>query len=46
MSRSPNPLSCKSWESGEELGLELDDDSDRVVVVVVVVGVGGDEWAR
>lgn len=39
-SRSPNPLSCKSWESGDDGadGVECvvgDDDRERVVITVV-----------
>ena len=39
-SRSPNPLSCKSWESGDDgdVGVDEvgDDERERVVTVVVV----------
>ena len=39
-SRSPNPFSCKSWESGDDGadGVECvvgDDDRERVVITVV-----------
>ena len=34
--RSPNPLSCKSWESGDDgAGGVGDDDRERVVIAVV-----------
>ena len=39
-SRSPNPLSCKSWESGDDgdVGVDEvgDDERERVVTIVVV----------
>ena len=39
-SRSPNPFSCKSWESGDgegDVGVDEvgDDERERVVMVVV-----------
>ena len=37
-SRSPNPFSCKSWESGDVGVDEVGDDERERVVMVVVAG--------